>query len=57
MIDNEYSSDNYKSLEVSFRVIIKNPKMLRFVAYYLKTKKICKNAVKKLPFVMRYVPD
>ena len=57
MVDNEYSSDNYKSLEVSFRVIIKNPKMLRFVAYYLKTKIICKNAVKKLPFVMRYVPD
>ena len=30
--------------------------MLRFIRDLLKTKKICKDAVKKLPFVIRYVP-
>ena len=30
--------------------------MLRFVPEHLKTKKMCKNAVKKLSFVIRYVP-
>ena len=30
--------------------------MLRFVPDLLKTKKMCKNEVKKLPFVIRYVP-
>ena len=31
--------------------------MLKFVPDYLKTKKMCKHAVKILPFVTRYVPD
>ena len=31
--------------------------MLRFVPDYLKTRKIYKHAVKKLSFVIRYVPD
>ena len=31
--------------------------MLRFAPDHLKTKKICKNAVKKLPFAIKYVPD
>ena len=31
--------------------------MLKFVPDYLKTETICKHAVKKLPFVIRYVPD
>ena len=31
--------------------------MLRFFPDYCKTKKMCKDAVKKLPFVIRYVPD
>ena len=35
---------------------MKNPKMLGFVSDYLKTKKMCKNAVKKFPFAIRYVP-
>ena len=30
--------------------------MIRFVFDQLKTKKMCKHAVKKLPF-LRYVPD
>ena len=31
--------------------------MLKLVPDYLKTIKICKHAVKKLTFVIRYVPD
>ena len=31
--------------------------MLKFVPDHFKTKKMCKHAVKKLPFVIRYVPD
>ena len=31
--------------------------MLRFVSDHLKTKKRCKYAVKKLPFVIRNAPD
>ena len=36
---------------------MKNAGMLRFIPDHLKTKKMCKHAVKKLPFVTRYVPD
>ena len=38
-------------------VIIKNTLMLKFVSDHLKTKKMCKNAVNNLPFVIMYVPD
>ena len=31
--------------------------MLRFVPDQLKPKKICKNAIKKMRFIIRYVPD
>ena len=31
--------------------------MLRFVSDHLKTKKMCNNAIKKLSFVIRHVPD
>ena len=31
--------------------------MLRFVPDHLKTKKMCKHAVKKFLFVIRYIPD
>ena len=31
--------------------------MLSFVPDHLKARKICKNAVKKLPFVIRYGPN
>ena len=30
--------------------------MLKFVPDHLKTKKICKHAVKKLHYLLRYVP-
>ena len=54
MVDREYSTDDYKSSKISIEAIMKNPKMLKIVPYHLKTKKICKHAVKKLPFVIRY---
>ena len=31
--------------------------VLKFVPDNLKTNKMCKNAVKKLPYLLRYVPD
>ena len=31
--------------------------MLRFVPDQRKPKKICKNAIKKMRFIIRYVPD
>ena len=36
---------------------MKIPEMLKFVPDHLKSRKTCKRAVKKLPFVIRYVPD
>ena len=55
MVDSEYSTGDYKSPKISIGAIMKNPKMLKFVPDYLKTKPICKHAVKKLSFVLRYV--
>ena len=31
--------------------------MIKFVPDHLKTKKLCKHAVKILPYLLRYVPD
>ena len=31
--------------------------MLKLVSDHLKTKKMCKHAFKKLPFLIKYVPD
>ena len=36
---------------------MKNLEMLKFVSDQLKTKEMCKHAVKKLPYLLRYVPD
>ena len=36
---------------------MKNPEMLKFIPDRLKTKKMCKHAVKKLHFAIRYVGD
>ena len=36
---------------------MRNPEMLNLVPDHLKTKKMCKDAVKKLLFIIRYVPD
>ena len=38
-------------------IVMKIPEILKFVPDQLKTKKMCKHAVKKLNFVIRYVLD
>ena len=40
----------YKSLNISIGTVSKNPEMIKFVSDHLKTKKMCKYAVKKLLF-------
>ena len=52
MVDNYNNPDNYKTLKISIGGIIKKPEMLKFLPDHLKTEKLCKNAVKKLPFVI-----
>ena len=47
----------YKSLNISIVTVMKNSEMVKFVPDHLKTKKLCKHAVKKLPYVLKYVPD
>ena len=42
---------------ISIRTVMKNPEMLKFVPDHLKTKKMCKHVVKKIPYLLRYVPD
>ena len=49
--------DIYKSLNISIGTVMKNPEMLKFVPDHPKTKKMCKLAFKKLPYLFRYVPD
>ena len=36
----------YKSLNISIGTVMRNPEMLKFVPDHLKTKKMCKHAVK-----------
>ena len=50
MVDNEYSTDNYKSFKISIGIAMKNLEMLKFVPDHLKTKNMCKHAVKKITF-------
>ena len=57
MVDGEYSMDIYKSVKISIGTVMKNPEMLKFVPDHLKTEKMCKHAVEKLPFLIRHVPD
>ena len=57
MVDNEYSMGIYGSVKISIGTVIKNPEVLKFVLDHLKTKEMCKHAVKKLPFLIRYAPD
>ena len=46
-----------KSLKTSTGAITNNPEKPKFVSDYIKTKKMSKNVVKKLPFVTRYFPN
>ena len=57
MVDSEYHTDNNKSLEISITATIKDPAMLRFVPDHHSTKRMCKQAVKNLLFVIRYAPE
>ena len=45
------------TLKISIKPTIKNLETLKFVHDCLKAKKMCKNALKKLPFVIRNIPD
>ena len=38
--------DTYKSIKISIGTVMRNPKMLKLVPNHLKTKKMCKFAVK-----------
>ena len=42
---------------ISIGTVMKNLEMLKFATDQLKTKEMCKHAVKKLPYLLRYVPD
>ena len=57
MVDSEYSTNISKSLKISIGAVMKNPETLKFVPDHLKTKKMCKYTVKKLPFVIIYLLD
>ena len=57
IVENENSPDNYKTLKVSVEAIIKNLEMLIFFLIHLRLKPCIKNAVKKLSFVIMYVPN
>ena len=46
-----------KTLNISIGAIIKDPGMFRLASDHLNTKMMCKHAVKKLPFVIKYLPD
>ena len=48
--------DTCKSLNISIGRVMKNPEILKLVSDQLKTKKSWKHAVKKLPFLLRYIP-
>ena len=57
MVDGEYSMNIDKSVKISIGTVMRNPEMLNFVSDYLKTKKYVSMQLKKLPFLIRYVPD
>ena len=44
--------DIYKSLNISIGTVMKNPEMLKFIPDHLKTKKMCKDAVKIENYLM-----
>ena len=50
MVDNECNMDIFKSVKISIGTVMRNPEMLKFIPDHLKTKKMCKHAVQKLPF-------
>ena len=58
MVDSGYITDNYKvSKKINIGATIKNLEMMRFASDHLKTKKMRKHTVKKLHFLIKYVPN
>ena len=57
VVDSENSPDNYKDFKISIEAILKNPEMLKLIPDHLKTKKMCKNTVKKSALEIMHVPD
>ena len=57
MVDNEHNMDIYESVKISIGVVMRNPNMLKFVPDQLKTNKMCKQAVKNLPFINIFLID
>ena len=61
MVDSEYNMDLYKSVKIRTGPVMRNPEMLlitwSLVPDHLKTKTMCKHAVKNLLFVIWYVSD
>ena len=46
----------YKFVKINIGTVKKSPEMLKLVSDHLKTKRMCKHAVNKLLFLIRYVP-
>ena len=57
MVENENVLNSCNNLKISTWAIIQNPEMLETVSDNLKTKKMCKNAVKKVLSVTMHAPD
>ena len=49
--------NTYKSLNINIGTVMKNPEMLKFIPDHFKTKQMCNYAVKKSPYLLRYVPN
>ena len=49
MVDRNYTMDVYKSVKIGIGTGIKNSEMLKFFPDHLRTEKIYKHAVKKIP--------
>ena len=49
--------DVYKSLNISIGTVMKDQEMLKLVSDHVKTQTIRKHVAKKLPYLLRYVPD
>ena len=50
MVDSDYSTNICKSVNISIGTVMRNPEMLKAVPDHLKTKKMCKHAVKNYLF-------
>ena len=55
MVDNEYSTDNFNSSKICIGAIIENLKILQIVPDHVKTRKMCKHALKTL--LIKYGPN